>query len=42
MGLVMKTMGRDPLRLKHDQDVKSYWIRRPRMEFTKERYERMF
>jgi hypothetical protein len=42
VGLVMKTLGRDPLRLKHDQNAKSYWIKRPRMEFTRERYERMF
>ncbi len=42
VGLVMKALGRDPLRLKHDQNAKSYWIKRPRMEFTRERYEKMF
>ena len=42
VGLVMKALGKDPLRLKHDQNAKSYWIRRPRTEFARERYERMF
>ena len=41
-GLVMKTMGKDSLRLKHDRNVKSYWIKRPRTEFLKESYEKMF
>jgi hypothetical protein len=42
VALVMKTLGKDPLRLKPDHSVKSYWIRRPRAEFTRERYEKMF
>jgi len=42
LGLVMRSLGKDPLRLKYDQNAKSYWIRRPRTEFTKERYEKMF
>lgn len=42
MGLVIKALGKDLLRLKHDEDVKSYWIRRPRTEFVRERYEKMF
>ena len=42
MALIMKTLGKDPLRLKHDRNVKSYWIKRPRTEFLKESYEKMF
>ena len=42
MGLVMKTLRRDSLRLKHNQNAKSYWVRRPRKEFVRERYEKMF
>ena len=42
VALVMKTLGKDPLRLKHDRNAKSYWIKRPRREFTKESYEKMF
>ncbi len=42
VALVMRTLGKDPLRLKYDRSVKSYWIRRPRSEFTRERYEKMF
>lgn len=42
VGLVMKTLGKDPLSLKHDPNVKSYWIKRPREEFNRESYEKMF
>ena len=27
-GLVMRALGKDPLRLKHDPDARSYWIHR--------------
>lgn len=42
MAFVMRTLARDPLRLKHDRNAKSYWLKRPRTEFTRERYEKMF
>jgi len=42
MAFVMKGLGRDPLRLKHDRNAKSYWLKRPQTEFTRERYEKMF
>ncbi len=42
VGLVMRALGKDPLRLKHDRNAKSYWLKRPRTEFTRERYEKMF
>jgi hypothetical protein len=42
MALVMRALGKDPLRLKHDGKARSYWIKRPRREFPKESYERMF
>jgi amino acid permease len=42
VALIMRALGKDPLRLKRDQNAKSYWISRPRSEFTKESYERMF
>lgn len=42
MGLVMRIFGRDPLRLKQDENAESYWIRRHWTEFAKERYEKMY
>ena len=42
MALVMRAVGRDPLRLKRNQNAESYWIRRPRKEYLRERYEKMF
>ena len=42
VALVMRASGKDPLRLKHDRNVKSYWIKRPHREFTKQSYEKMF
>jgi len=42
MALVMRALGKDPLRLKHDRNAKSYWLKRPRREFTKQSYEKMF
>jgi hypothetical protein len=42
VALLMRALGRDPLRLKHDRNAKSYWIKRPRTEFLKESYEKMF
>lgn len=42
MGLVMRVLGRDPLRLEFDRNAKSYWIRRQPTEFIRERYEKMY
>ncbi len=45
VGLVMKALGRDPLRLKFNKNAESYWVKRKREAaefFGKERYERMF
>jgi len=42
VALVMRALGKDPLRRRHDHNVTSYWIRRPRTEFPRESYERMF
>jgi hypothetical protein len=42
VAVVMKLLGKDPLRLKHDRNAKSYWIKRPRKEFSREGYEKMF
>lgn len=42
VALVMRALGKDPLRLRHDRNVVSYWIERPRREFTRQSYERMF
>ena len=42
LALIMRALGKDLLRLKHDRNATSYWIERPRREFTKERYEKMF
>ena len=42
VGLLMKALGRDPLRLKFDQNAETYWIRKDQAEFSREKYERMF
>ncbi|NIN00913.1 MAG: hypothetical protein GTO24_23360 [candidate division Zixibacteria bacterium] len=42
VGLVMRALGRDPLRLKFDQNAESYWIKKEHTGFGRERYERMF
>jgi hypothetical protein len=42
VGLVMRVLGRDPLRLRHTGENESYWIRREQTEFRPEIYERMF
>lgn len=42
IGLVMRLVGRDPLRIKLDKHTKSYWIEKGKMEFVKERSEKMF
>ena len=42
VALIMRALGKDPLRLTHDRNAKSYWLKRPRTEFTRERYEKMF
>jgi hypothetical protein len=42
MGLVMRIVRKDPLKLKRDHSAESHWIKRTRREFTRERYEKMF
>lgn len=42
MALVMRALGKDPLRLKRDRNATSYWLKRPQTEFKRERYEKMF
>ncbi|NIO22101.1 MAG: hypothetical protein GTN76_15570 [Candidatus Aenigmarchaeota archaeon] len=42
VALVMRILGKDPLRPNYDRNAKSYWIRRPREGFTRESYEKMF
>ncbi|MFX0194920.1 MAG: SxtJ family membrane protein [Candidatus Hodarchaeota archaeon] len=40
--LVMRVLGRDPLRTKKHHSADSYWIKRHQTKFTRERYEKMF
>ncbi|MFX0145267.1 MAG: SxtJ family membrane protein [Candidatus Hodarchaeota archaeon] len=42
VALVMRILGKDPLRPNYDRNAKSYWKRRPRERFTRESYEKMF
>ena len=42
VGLLIKILRHDPLRLKQEQTAKSYWIKRPQTEMTKSRYESSF
>lgn len=42
MALVMRALGKDPLRLKHNGNAQSYWIERRETQSTRESYERMF
>lgn len=42
VAFVMRALGKDPLRLKHDRNAVSYWIERPRRGFTRQSYEKMF
>ncbi|MCX5908702.1 MAG: SxtJ family membrane protein [Deltaproteobacteria bacterium] len=40
--LVMRMLGKDPLKLKVANDAGSFWVKRPQGEFKKERYEKMY
>jgi hypothetical protein len=42
VGLVMRVLRKDPLRLRLDRNIGSYWIKRNQREFEKEGYEKMF
>jgi hypothetical protein len=41
-GFIMRMVGHDPLSRRLDRDSASYWIKRPKEERGKERYERLF
>ena len=42
VGLIMRWTGRDPLQLNIPKGADSYWVRKPPVEFSRERYEKMF
>lgn len=42
VGLIMRTIGRDPLRMKFAGGADSYWIKRQEREFVREKCEKMF
>ncbi len=42
MGLILRLFGKDPLRLKRDQSISSYWIIRPDEPFDPARCRRLF
>ena len=42
IGIFLKIIGKDILRLKFDKKANSYWIDKPQKEFKKEDYERQF
>jgi hypothetical protein len=41
-GLVMRLLGKDPLRRRIERSAKSYWIRKEPVLFDKSRYENLF
>lgn len=42
IGLAMRVRGKDFLNKKIDREASTYWIKRPKPEMGKERYERLF
>lgn len=42
IGLAMRVRGKDFLNKKIDKEASTYWIKRPKPEMGKERYERLF
>ena len=42
VGLVMRFLGKDPLKIKFAKDVDSHWIKRQETELPRERYEKMY
>jgi len=42
IGLLMRVTGKDILNMKIDKNTPSYWIRRDKGEFVKDRYLRLF
>ena len=42
VALIMRLFNKDPLNRKIDKKAKSYWIKRKKETFVKERYERLF
>ncbi len=41
-GLVIRMLGKDPLRLRFDRQARSYWVKRKAQGFNKKRYEQLF
>jgi len=41
VGLVIRMLGKDPLRLRFDRQARSYWVKRKPQRFNK-RYEQLF
>ena len=42
VGLVLRSLGKDPLQKNIDKNIKSYWIKRDHKVIAKEQYEKMF
>lgn len=42
IGIVMRMFGKDFLRKKYDKNATTYWIKKDRKGYAKERYEKMF
>ncbi len=41
-GLILKLLGKDPMRRTLDKDAKTYWIPRDNAEFNKEKFKNQF
>lgn len=42
IGLILRAIGRDPMKKQFDRSAKSYWIARPTEEFDPQQYFRQF
>ena len=42
VGLVMRMLGKNPLKMRFTRSADSYWIKRRHREFGNDRYEKMF
>jgi hypothetical protein len=42
MGLVMRVLGKNPMPLQPDENTQSYWIKKHRGKYDRQRYEKMY
>jgi hypothetical protein len=42
LGLIMRSLRKDPLQRKYDQEAATYWTKKEKKPFSKTQYEKMF